>query len=163
MLPAGSIVGALLKLLAKLLLLHLVGCLCYCTNDARSQRHQILSTINQTFIPYSVLGQVHSFCQSDSPFLPSIYSIVSFPWSHPVAAYVFILLFPSLLFFLRSLQLYFVSPVFEFPWFFPRKKPRWLQRRPGNVPPKDRACSAGALILRYTRLHHVTESPYIHT
>jgi len=65
MLPAGSITGALyhsckhsllllrmgeiiarnmlnlLKLLIKLLLLHLVGCLCYCINDARSQKHQI--------------------------------------------------------------------------------------------------------------------------
>ena len=30
-----------LKLLIKLLLLHLFGCLCYCINDARSHKHQI--------------------------------------------------------------------------------------------------------------------------
>ena len=30
-----------LKLLIKLLLLHLVGCLYYCINDARSHKHQI--------------------------------------------------------------------------------------------------------------------------
>ena len=32
---------SLLKLLIKLLLLHLVGCLYYCINDARSHKHQI--------------------------------------------------------------------------------------------------------------------------
>ena len=33
-----------LKLLIKLLLLHLVGCLCYCINDARSDKHRSLIT-----------------------------------------------------------------------------------------------------------------------
>ena len=68
MLPAGSIVGALyhklqtqssapedgrnyrpkhvelIEIINKLLLLHLVCCLCYCISDARAYKHQILKS-----------------------------------------------------------------------------------------------------------------------
>ena len=56
---------------------------------------------------YSVLRQVHSLFQSDFPpgydlVLPhSIYIILSFLQGHPADAYVFSLVFPSLLSFLQ--------------------------------------------------------------
>jgi len=35
----------LIEIINKLLLLHLVGCLYYCINDARSHKHEILYTV----------------------------------------------------------------------------------------------------------------------
>jgi len=50
--PAGDMLSWL-KLLIKLSLLHLVGCLFYYINDARSHKHQIVKEI-------FVLNQIHS-------------------------------------------------------------------------------------------------------
>ena len=49
--------------------------------------------ILHSLIPWSVLRQVHSFFLASSP----ISNIHSFPSRHPVATYVFFLVFPSLL------------------------------------------------------------------
>jgi len=67
-----------------------------------------------SFISYCVLGHVHVPFRSDfftecNLVLPlSIYSIRSFPESHPVAAYVFFLIFPSLLPFFLACLLFIV-------------------------------------------------------
>ena len=50
-----------LKLLIKLLLLHLVGCLCYCISDARSHKHQnyekrLLAPLSLSVHPSAWLG-----------------------------------------------------------------------------------------------------------
>jgi hypothetical protein len=61
-----------------------------------------------SFISKSVLGQVHSFFriafskQWDLAQPSSISNILSFPYVHPIAAYVFFLVFPSVISFLLS-------------------------------------------------------------
>jgi hypothetical protein len=61
-----------------------------------------------SFISKSVLGQVHSlfriafYKQWDLAQPSSISTILSFPYVHPIAAYVFFLVFPSVLSFLLS-------------------------------------------------------------
>jgi hypothetical protein len=66
-------------------------------------RVMTLDKFIHSFILQSVLRQVHGlfqseFCTECDLVLPlSIYSVLSFPESHPVAAYIFFLVFPSLL------------------------------------------------------------------
>ena len=47
-----------LKLFVKLLLLHLVGCLCYCISDARSHKHHIYRLLCKLNIRYTTLTQL---------------------------------------------------------------------------------------------------------
>jgi hypothetical protein len=63
----------------------------------------VLHRHETSFIPQTALRQVHTvfaskfFTQSDLVLPLSIYSILSFSYGHPVAAYVFFFVFPSLL------------------------------------------------------------------
>ena len=60
-----------LKLLIKLLLLHLVGCLYYCINDARSHKHQI------TFSHDTCPVQTNNFWQFGSLLLQRTHKVVT--------------------------------------------------------------------------------------
>ena len=47
------------KILITLLLLHLVGCLCYFINDTRSHKHQILFKVSNTLCSITLCVMLH--------------------------------------------------------------------------------------------------------
>ena len=73
------------------------------TPPTKERARCVLHRNETSFIPQSALRQVHSvfpsefFTGCDLVFPISIQSILSFSYGHPVAAYVFFLVFPSLL------------------------------------------------------------------
>jgi hypothetical protein len=80
---------------------------CFQGNCYRTTKHSMLMNIRLLFIHCVILRQVRGHVQSEFSaecelvLLLSIYHIFSFPSGHPVAAYVFFFVFPSLLSFLH--------------------------------------------------------------